>query len=81
MAYTYKMVQVPPDVVVEAKSAQASPAAGYLEDVVNQWAQQGWEFYSVETIGVVERPGCLAALLGAKSTATDYYVIVFRRST
>lgn len=80
MAYQYKMVQVPPNVIVEAKDARANPAATYLEAVVNQWAQQGWEFYSVETIGVVEKPGCLAGLLGAKATAVDYYVIVFRRT-
>lgn len=79
MAFQYKMVQVPPNVVVEAKAARENPASTYLEGVVNQWANQGWEFYSVETIGVVEKPGCLGALLGGKATSIDYYVVVFRK--
>ena len=80
MIYQYKMVQVPPNVVIEAKAAKENAAANYLEGVVNHWAQQGWEFCSVETIGVIENPGCLRSLLGEKATAVDYYVVVFRKA-
>ena len=79
MAYTYKMLQVPPNVTVAKKVPHDRAAAMYLEDAVSEWAQNGWEFYSVESIGILENPGCLASLFGAKAMITEYYVIVFRR--
>jgi hypothetical protein len=79
MAYTYKMLQIPPNVIVEKKAPRERAAAMYLEEVVSEWAQNGWEFYSVESIGIWENPGCLTALFGAKATITESYVVVFRR--
>ena len=78
MSYQYKMVQVPPTITIEAGTAQGNEAAVYLERVVNQYAEKGWEFYSVETIGVHEKPGCWASLWGAKEVFTSHYVITFR---
>ncbi|MHB9130445.1 MAG: DUF4177 domain-containing protein [Armatimonadota bacterium] len=79
MAFEYKMVQVPPTIVVQAKEARGNEAAYYLEQVANQYAAQGWEFYRVDTVGVVTQPGCLAGILGAKQTVVDYFVVTFRR--
>ncbi|MCK1068938.1 DUF4177 domain-containing protein [Pluralibacter gergoviae] len=51
-------------------------AAAYLQDVVNQWASEGWEFQRVDTIGIEERAGCF----GTKAMGlVNYYVITFRK--
>lgn len=81
MAYKYKMVQVPPAISVKQKEHQGTEAAAYMESVVNQMAEQGWEFYRVDSIGVELKPGCLAGLLGQKIIERVYYVITFRMQT
>jgi transcription elongation factor Elf1 len=77
--YRYKMVQIPPNVRVEQGATTKGRAAAYLEEVVNDEAADGWEFYRVDAIGVVVPPGCLAGLFGARSTQITYSVITFRR--
>jgi hypothetical protein len=79
--YVYRMIQIPPNIVVEQGSATGSEAASYLERVVNEQARKGWEFVRVDTIGVQTRPGCLMALLGAQATTLNYYVVSFRRES
>jgi hypothetical protein len=79
MAYQYKMVQVPPTIKVKSKNHQGGEGAAYLEEIVNQWAQDGWEFYRVDTIGVRTGPGCLGSLLGQKAQFLEYYVITLRK--
>jgi hypothetical protein len=80
---TYKMVQVPPNLAIAAKSMWgAAPstseiAAQYLERVVNDMAARGYAFERVDEIGVRSTPGCLAGFLGAKETMVVYYVITF----
>jgi hypothetical protein len=56
-------------------------AAGYLQHVVDLYAPSGWEFYSIEAIGILEQPGCgcLASLFGMRPQMIDTYVIVFRK--
>ena len=78
--FEYFMVQIPPNVGVK-RGDSSGAAALYLAEMVGQYAVQGWEFYSSETIGIIEHPGCgcLAALVGIKTTVTPVYVIVFRR--
>jgi len=79
MAYKYKMIQVPPEIVIRPSQEQGGPAAAYLEKVVSEQARQGWEFYRVDAIGVRVEPGCLAALFGRKTEEYVYYVITFRQ--
>jgi len=81
MSYEYKMIQIPPNIVVKQKEHSGNEAAYYLQSIANEEAAQGWEYYRVDTVGVVIPPGCLASLLGAKRTVTEYYVITFRRQT
>ncbi len=84
--YTYRMVQIPPNLVVAAKGMfkqapdPSTLAATYLQQIVNSEAQQGWEFFRVDSVGVKSEPGCLAALGGAKTIDTVYYVITLRRA-
>jgi hypothetical protein len=79
MTYEYKMVQIPPTIVVKQKEFIGNEAAYYLQTLANEHAAQGWEFCRVDTIGVVVQPGCLASLFGARRTLTEYYVVTFRR--
>jgi hypothetical protein len=73
------MIQLPPAISVKAKEEKGQEAAVYLQNITNKQARQGWEFYRVDTVGVVTQPGCLASLLGAKETYVNYYVATFRR--
>ena len=77
--YIYKMVQVPPNIEVRAKEQRGNEAAAYLQDVVNTHAENGWEFYRIDTIGVSVKPGCFDALLGKKNVLSNYYVISLRK--
>ncbi|GIK58836.1 MAG: DUF4177 domain-containing protein [Chloroflexi bacterium] len=79
MVYEYKMVQMPPTIIVKAKEERGHEAAVYLESLANAQAEEGWEFYRVDTVGIVSQPGCLAGLFGAKQTLVQYFVVTFRR--
>lgn len=79
MNYEYKMLQIPPNIVVKQKEAKGNEAAYYLQAIANEQSGQGWEFYRVDTIGVVTPPGCLGALLGQNETRIAYYAVTFRR--
>jgi len=77
--FEYKMVQVPPTINVGTKE-KGSEAASYLQNVVNESAVDGWEFYRVDNLGVKTSPGCLGALSGQKDQTLIYYVVTFRKS-
>ena len=79
MSYIYKMVQIPPAISVKEKSHKGNEAAIYLEQVINQMAEQDWEFYRIDSVGVQVEPGCLSSLFGQKTVETTYYVISFRK--
>lgn len=79
MKYEYQMVQVPPNISVDARKHKGNEAAVYLQRVVDTHAQDGWEFHRVDSIGVQTTAGCLAALFGKKAEFSHYYVISFRR--
>jgi hypothetical protein len=79
MSYQYKMVQIPPNIQISAKQKKGQEAAVYLEQIVNKMAEQDWEFYRVDTIGVQTDPGCLASLFGHKAELVSYYVVTFRK--
>ena len=66
--YEYKMIQMPPTISVPAKEWHGHEAAFYLQSIANEQAAQGWEFYRVDTVGVVVQPGCLAMLFGARQS-------------
>ena len=80
MPYQYKMIQVPPNIIVKEKDQRGNEAAYYLQSLVNEQATEGWEYYRVDTVGVVTPVGCMAALFGAKETLREYYVVTFRKS-
>ena len=72
------MVQIPPNISVKEKAHKGNEAAIYLEEVVNKYASQGWEFYRIDNIGVNLDPGCFGATSGKSAEKFLYYVITFR---
>ena len=79
MNWIYQMVQIPPNISMRSKDVRGQEAAAYLQDLANQMSRDGWEFYRVDTVGVVTSPGCLGSLFGAKTALTEYFVVTFRR--
>ncbi len=77
--WVYKMVQIPPQVAIGEGSSSRGVAAKYLESVVNEYSELGWEFQRVDAIGVQVNPGCLGGLFGAQTQQFNYYVITFRQ--
>lgn len=78
MRYLYETVQIPPNINV-GKKDKGNEAGAYLREIINDKANDNWEFVSVESVGVRTSPGCLASLLGKKEEYSIYYVIIFRR--
>ena len=79
VVFEYRMVQIPPTITVQASQHKGDEAAQYMESIANSHAEQGWEFYRVDTLSVAIPPGCLAALFGDKGSQSQYYVVTFRR--
>ena len=82
--WEYKVVAIPHDIAVMRKLFSVpdpvATAAGYVERVINEHAQQGWEFFHADTISVTVPPGCLGQLLGQKETTIFYNILTFRRA-
>ncbi len=77
--YEYKFVQIPQAISVKRTSGDYA-AADYIQETVDQYTKDGWEFYRIDTIGVASEPGCIASLFGAKTYYQDYAIICFRKS-
>lgn len=80
MKYEYKMVQIPPTIEIKAKEEKGNEAAVYLETLANKFAEERWEFWRVDTVGISTKPGCLGGLTGAKGETLQYFVVTFKRS-
>lgn len=52
----YKIVEGPKNIVVDKKNSEA--ALKLFEEIINKEVSQGWEYHSMETITITERPGC-----------------------
>ena len=74
------MVQIPSNITVQMKAHKGNEAAAYMEQVVNHWAADGWEFYRVDAVGVTLQPGCGGAFSGKQSESSVYHVITFRKA-
>lgn len=61
------------------RSTGGIEAAVYPQNMVNTHAEDGWEFYRIDTIGVSVKPGCFDALIGKKNVLNHYYVISLRK--
>lgn len=70
------MAQIPPNIFIQSRE-KGSEAADYLEKIVNEHAQTGWEFVRIDSMSVTTPAGCLAP--GKAGETNHYHVITFRR--
>lgn len=78
--YIYRMQQLPRGIAMPSGTGEkGNEAAAYLEEAVNRWAKDGWEFYRVDEFSISLAPGCLAAIFGAKPEHISYYVATYRK--
>jgi len=57
----------------------AGDVSKQLTEVINQYANQGWEFRTVNDVNIEVKPGCLASLFGAKTAFIPFDQVIFRR--
>lgn len=61
-------------------SENAETVSRQLQSLINQYSQRGWEFHNIAKVDIEVSPGCLASLLGAKTSYVTFDQVVFRRS-
>lgn len=66
----YKAVAGPKSINVGKGDTQA--AFNLFANIINNEAANGWEYHSMETITVTEKPGCLQ-----QPVPTNYYMLIF----
>jgi hypothetical protein len=50
-----------------------------LEELLNDMAAQGWDYYRTDVISEIELPGCFASLFGIPSSRISYNLLIFIR--
>lgn len=68
----YKAVAGPKNISVDRGNTQA--AFNSFASLINSEAVDGWEYHSMETITVTEKPGCFQ-----NPIPTNYYMLIFVR--
>ncbi len=68
----YKAVAGPQNINVAKGDTQS--AFNLFSDIINAEAAKGWEYHSMETISVTEKPGCFQ-----QPVSTYYYMLIFVR--
>ncbi len=68
----YKAVSGPKNINVDKGNTQS--AFNTFANLINSEAVDGWEYHSMETITVTEKPGCLK-----QPVPTNYYMLIFER--
>ena len=66
----YKAVAGPMHISVEKGNTQA--AFDLFAEIINREAECGWEYHSMETITVTEKPGCTQ-----QPIPKNYYMLIF----
>ncbi|MDT8447499.1 MAG: DUF4177 domain-containing protein [bacterium] len=79
MKYQYKMKQLPAKLTASPGQSKDHIAAEFLEQLVNEMSEQGWEFDRLDPFTVEKPVGCFASLNGAKSQALIYNIATFRK--
>jgi hypothetical protein len=57
----------------------AQKVSEQLRDLINPMAKQGWEFYRIDKVDIMVKPGCWASLFGAKASFLAFDQVIFRR--
>lgn len=59
---------------IETVKGNVESAMKLFADIINQQAQNGWEYHSMESIAVTNKPGCFQ-----QAITTYYYMLIFCR--
>ncbi len=78
MKYEYTTVSVPCNLVCKHGLDMGETLAKYIENVINEMMEEGWEYYRTDNYSVIEAPSCLGSLFGHKEKLGIYNVLVFR---
>lgn len=74
--YTYKVVPF----IGKIKSGQgAEVVSAQLQDIINTYAAEGWDYYELTSSTIQVAPGCFAGLFGASASYISYDQIIFRK--
>ena len=65
----------------EKDKQKGTTLAKQLNELINLYASQGWEFYRVDQLTIIVKNGCLATLFGNPFSSQIYDVVIFRRET
>lgn len=57
---------------ISVEKGNTQSAFNLFANIINQEAQGGWEYHSMETITVTEKPGCFQ-----QPVALNYYMLIF----
>lgn len=68
----YKVIPGPKNIQVAKNDSKA--AFDSFASLINAEATNGWEYHSMETITVTEKPGCFQ-----NPIPTNYYMLIFVR--
>ena len=77
--YEYRCVPAPMRLIVKNEKDMESAVRGF-SDIINENANDGWEFYSMEEITCEVTGGCLATFFMKKHETVRYNMLVFRRA-
>lgn len=69
----YKAVSGPMNISVSKGDTQS--AFNLFSDIINRETAGGWEYHSMETITVTEKPGCLFQ----QPVSLNYYMLIFEK--
>lgn len=67
----YKAVPGPKNISVRKGDTQA--AFNSFAEIINRETNGGWEYHSMETITVTEKPGCFLQ----QPVSLNYYMLIF----
>lgn len=60
-------------------SQTATAVASQLQATIDQHVSQGWEFWQLTDVNIEVQPGCLAGLLGQKTSYVRFDQLIFRK--
>ena len=76
----YKTVAAPVGYEIKAGDPKGcEKAVAQYADLIQKEAVGGWELDMIQSIPVTEKPGCFAALFGAKNVKTYFNMLVFKK--
>lgn len=77
--YEYKVISIPRTFAIKYGDDAGIAVADYLTSLINEMAQDDWEFYRADGFSAAQTPGCFASLFGAQPHFQNYNVATFKK--